>query len=66
MSPLRVGIVAQPRWDSPRDVMRLGRPRLFVGVSAGNLDSMLGRFTAQKKPRRSDPYSPGGVAGRCR
>src|SRR5262249_33514754 len=56
----KVGIVAQPRWDSPADIARLGRPRLFVGVSAGNLDSMLNKLTAQKKVRSEDQYSPGG------
>jgi uncharacterized radical SAM protein YgiQ len=57
---LRVGIVAQPQWTSPDDVARMGRPRLFVGVSAGNLDSMLNKLTAQKKVRSEDQYSPGG------
>jgi uncharacterized radical SAM protein YgiQ len=56
----RVGIVAQPRWSGPEDVARMGRPRLFVGVSAGNLDSMLNKLTAQKKVRSEDQYSPGG------
>ena len=42
----RVGIVAQPRWTTPDDLLRMGRPRLFVGVSAGNLDSMLNKLTA--------------------
>ncbi len=56
----KVGIVAQPRWHSPEDIARMGRPRLFVGVSAGNLDSMLNKLTAQKKVRESDQYSPGG------
>ncbi len=60
---LRVGIIAQPRWDTLEDVTRLGRPRLFVGVSAGNLDSMLAKLTAQKKVRRRDEYSPGGRPG---
>ncbi len=59
----RVGIVAQPRWDDPEDVLRMGRPRLFVGVSAGNLDSMLNKLTAQKKTRSDDQYSPGGRTG---
>jgi uncharacterized radical SAM protein YgiQ len=58
----RVGVVAQPRWDSPADIARMGRPRLFVGVSAGNLDSMLNKLTAQKKVRSEDQYSPGGRA----
>jgi uncharacterized radical SAM protein YgiQ len=57
---LRVGIVAQPRWSDPQDIARMGRPRLFVGVSAGNLDSMLNKLTAQKKMRSDDNYSPGG------
>ncbi|MBN2196361.1 MAG: YgiQ family radical SAM protein [Polyangiaceae bacterium] len=59
----RVGFIAQPRWDSLDDVSRLGRPRLFVGVSAGNLDSMLNKLTAQKKVRSDDQYSPGGRTG---
>lgn len=57
---LRVGFVAQPRWDTTDDLLRMGRPRLFVGVSAGNLDSMLNKLTAQKKVRSTDDYSPGG------
>jgi len=56
----RVGLVAQPRWDSPDDIARMGRPRLFAGISAGNLDSMLNKLTAQKKVRGEDLYSPGG------
>lgn len=59
----KVGIVAQPRWDGIEDVARLGRPRLFVGISAGNLDSMLNKLTAQKKVRSEDQYSPGGRSG---
>jgi len=54
----KVGIVAQPKWDSAADIARMGRPRLFVGVSAGNLDSMLNKLTAQKKVRAEDQYSP--------
>src|SRR5437868_4045097 len=60
---LRVGILPQPDWRSAEDFRRLGRPRLFFGVSAGNLDSMLNRLTAQKKNRSEDPYSPGGRPG---
>lgn len=56
----KVGIIAQPRWDGPADIGRMGAPRLFVGVSAGNLDSMLNKLTAQKKVRGKDQYSPGG------
>ncbi len=59
----RVGVVAQPRWDSVEDIARMGRPRLFAGVSAGNLDSMLNKLTAQKKVRGEDQYSPAGRPG---
>jgi uncharacterized radical SAM protein YgiQ len=60
----RVGIVAQPDWRSPKDVARLGRPRLFAGVTAGAMDSMVNHYTAHKRPRSDDAYTPGGVAGR--
>ncbi len=56
----RVGVIAQPRWTDAEDIGRMGRPRLFVGISAGNLDSMLNKLTAQKKVRSEDQYSPGG------
>lgn len=59
----RVGIVAQPRWDSPADFTCMGRPRLFCGVSAGCLDSMLAHYTAFRKKRRDDAYTPGGKDG---
>ena len=59
----RVGIVAQPRWQSPDDLLAMGRPRLFVGVSAGALDSMLAHYTAFRKKRHDDAYTPGGRAG---
>lgn len=56
----KVGVIAQPRWDNPSDIARMGAPRLYVGVSAGNLDSMLNKLTAQKKVRATDQYSPSG------
>jgi uncharacterized radical SAM protein YgiQ len=56
----KVGVIAQPDWRTPEDLARMGAPRLFVGVSAGNLDSMLNKLTAQKKVRSEDQYSPGG------
>ena len=59
----RTGIVAQPRWDMPDDVLRMGRPRLFAGVTAGALDSMLAHYTAFRKKRNDDAYTPGGRAG---
>ena len=59
----RVGVVAQPRWDRPDDVVAMGRPRLFAGASAGALDSMLAHYTAFRKKRHDDAYTPGGKAG---
>jgi len=59
----RVGIVAQPRWDALEDIARLGRPGLFCGISAGSLDSMLAHYTAFRKKRHDDAYTPGGKAG---
>ncbi|MGE5373300.1 MAG: YgiQ family radical SAM protein [Solirubrobacterales bacterium] len=61
----RVGIIAQPDWRGTQDFMALGQPKLFFGVTAGNLDSMLNHYTADKKRRREDAYSPGGSSG-CR
>lgn len=59
----RVGVVPQPRWDAPDDVARMGRPRLFTGISAGALDSMLAHYTAFRKKRHDDAFTPGGRAG---
>ncbi|PTL80620.1 YgiQ family radical SAM protein [Vitiosangium sp. GDMCC 1.1324] len=56
----KVGIISQPDWHSAEPFKALGKPRLFFGVAAGNLDSMLNRLTAQKKNRSEDQYSPGG------
>ncbi len=60
----RVGIVSQPDWHSCDDWRRFGRPRLFFGISAGNMDSMINHYTANKKVRNDDAYSPGGKIGR--
>ena len=59
----RVGIVAQPRWTDTQDIQSMGRPRLFAGVTAGALDSMLAHYTAFRKKRSDDAYTPGGQAG---
>ncbi|WP_439886443.1 YgiQ family radical SAM protein [Pseudomonas sp. MBLB4123] len=59
----RVGIIAQPNWQSKDDFMKLGEPNLFFGVAAGNMDSMINRYTADKKIRSDDAYTPGGLAG---
>jgi uncharacterized radical SAM protein YgiQ len=58
---LRVGILAQPDWTDPASFEVMGRPRLFCGVTAGNLDSMLSNYTAARRKRRDDDYSEGGV-----
>jgi len=60
----RVGMISQPSFQSPDDIARMGAPRLFVGITAGNLDSMLNKLTAQKKVRSLDQYSPGGANDR--
>nr|WP_298147060.1 YgiQ family radical SAM protein [uncultured Pseudomonas sp.] len=60
----RVGIIAQPDWTSKDDFMKLGEPNLFFGVAAGNMDSMINRYTADKKIRSDDAYTPGGLAGK--
>ncbi|MBX3641701.1 MAG: YgiQ family radical SAM protein [Rubrivivax sp.] len=60
----RVGILAQPDWHSAEPFKALGQPNLFFGVTAGNMDSMINRYTADRKPRSDDAYTPGDVAGR--
>jgi uncharacterized radical SAM protein YgiQ len=60
----RVGIIAQPDITSPTDITRLGEPRLFWGVTGGSVDSMVANYTASKKRRKSDDYTPGGLNDR--
>ena len=60
----RVGIIAQPDWQSAEPFAALGRPNLFFGVTAGNMDSMINRYTADRKIRSDDAYTPGDVAGK--
>ncbi len=60
----RVGIIAQPDWQSADAFRVLGRPNLFFGVAAGNMDSMINRYTADRKIRSDDAYTPGGAGGR--
>jgi uncharacterized radical SAM protein YgiQ len=57
----RVGVIAQPDISGVADIGRLGLPRLFWGVTAGSIDSMVANYTALKKPRKSDDYTPGGL-----
>jgi len=59
----RVAILSQPDWKSAEPWRTFGRPRLFFGISAGNMDSMINHYTANKKVRNDDAYSPGGRIG---
>jgi len=60
----RVAILAQPAWQTIEDFVQFGRPHLFVGVTAGNMDSMVNHYTSDKRKRSDDAYTPGGLAGR--
>ncbi len=60
----RVGIIAQPDWQSAEPFRTLGKPNLFFGVTAGNMDSMINRYTADRKIRSDDAYTPGDVGGK--
>ena len=60
----KVGIIAQPDWRSTRDFEALGEPRLFFGVTGGNMDSMVNRYTSDRRVRSDDAYTPGGLGGR--
>ena len=60
----RVAILAQPAWQNCGDFKRFGKPRLFFGISAGNMDSMINKYTHNKKIRSEDDFSPGGRPGR--
>ncbi len=60
----RVGIIAQPDWQSAEPFKQLGRPNLFFGITAGNMDSMVNRYTSDKRIRSDDAYTPGGVGGK--
>ena len=60
----RVGIISQPDWRSPEDFQRLGKPNLYFGITAGNMDSMVNRYTADRKIRSNDAYTPDGEGGK--
>jgi uncharacterized radical SAM protein YgiQ len=60
----RVGIIAQPDWHSAAPFQALGRPNLFFGITAGNMDSLINRYTADLRLRSDDAYTPGDVAGK--
>ena len=60
----KIGIIAQPNWrDDLRDFKKLGKPKYFFGVTAGCMDSMVNHYTAGKRLRSTDAYTPGGVSG---
>ena len=60
----RVGIISQPDWHGPEAFAALGKPNLYFGVTAGNMDSMVNHYTSERKIRSDDAYTPGGQAGR--
>jgi uncharacterized radical SAM protein YgiQ len=60
----RVGIIAQPDWQDKSAIMALGKPNLFFGVTAGNMDSMVNRYTSDRKIRHDDAYTPNGEEGK--
>ncbi len=60
----RVGIISQPDWTSADDFKKLGQPNLFFGVTGGNMDSMVNRYTSDRKIRRNDAYTAGGEGGK--
>ncbi len=60
----RVGIIAQPDWHSAEPFAALGRPNLFFGITAGNMDSMVNRYTSDRRVRSDDAYTPGGAGGK--
>jgi uncharacterized radical SAM protein YgiQ len=60
----RVGIIAQPKWQNTADFMALGKPNLFFGITAGNMDSMINRYTADLRMRHDDAYTPNDEGGK--
>ncbi|MBE3830797.1 YgiQ family radical SAM protein, partial [Vibrio parahaemolyticus] len=57
-------IIAQPEWQNKDAFMQLGKPNLFFGITAGNMDSMINRYTADKKLRHDDAYTPNNEGGK--
>jgi uncharacterized radical SAM protein YgiQ len=60
----RVGVIAQPDWRDAQDFKALGKPNLFFGVTSGNMDSMVNRYTSDRRLRHNDSYTPGGEGGK--
>ena len=59
----KVGIISQPNWENNDDFLELGEPKLFFGITAGNVDSLVNHYTVNKKKRSNDDYTPNGKAG---
>jgi radical SAM superfamily enzyme YgiQ (UPF0313 family) len=62
----RVGIIAQPDWQSAEPFKALGEPNMYFGITAGNMDSMINRYTADLKVRNDDAYTPNNEGGKRR
>jgi len=60
----RVGIISQPDWSNKNDFMQLGKPNLYFGVTSGNMDSMINRYTAERRMRHDDAYTAGNIGGK--
>lgn len=60
----RVGIISQPDWSNKNDFMKLGKPNLYFGVTSGNMDSMINRYTAERRLRHDDAYTAGDIGGK--
>lgn len=60
----RVGIISQPDWSNKEDFMKLGKPNLYFGVTSGNMDSMINRYTAERRMRHDDAYTAGNLGGK--
>ncbi|NRD75638.1 YgiQ family radical SAM protein [Shewanella sp. VB17] len=60
----RVGIISQPEWSNKHDFMALGKPNLYFGVTSGNMDSMINRYTAERRMRHDDAYTAGDIGGK--
>ncbi|WP_292598470.1 YgiQ family radical SAM protein [Mesotoga sp. UBA6090] len=60
----KVGVISQPDWRTTADISALGRPKLFFGITSGNVDSMVANYTSTGRKRKSDDYTPGGIGGK--
>lgn len=60
----KAGVISQPDWKNPEEITKLGKPKLFFGITAGNVDSLVANYTASRKKRKRDDYTPGGFGGK--